>query len=554
MDALDLTVAFALNPAAPTARLFPIQSRMLAHLIAARGLVAFVGVGRGKTLPVLLAATAWGCRHPLILTAASLVPQLEAEWERWSKHFRLVPAQIRSHHLLSTVSGAREFAGMDVDCLVIDEADAFCGKGSARTKLLFKAVRAANAAGRPLPMAVLSGTLLRDSVRGPDHLSVMTLRNRTPLPAKPVTLEALAAAVDPPENGEPRAAPGLWQPLCDAYGEADLRGALGRRLVDTVGVVISQDELPLPALNIRMRQEPLPAPLKAAWDKVLETWCLPDGQEMKLALELFTCLRQLASGFYTRPRWNTEDGRPDLEWLEARTEWSRTLTHALGDREENATRARLEARAEAGEWAPRAWKEWQKIRDRHGEGGPPRETVWVDKGWLQNVAARLLEETAPGAAERGPCVVWVRHRATAAALHQLLGWPYFGEGEAAARALMLEDGTRSIICSIPAHGKGKNLQQFHVAHWLEVPGSNHVCEQLLGRHHRYGQLANAVDVHMWAGTWLAHRALQRATEKDRLVAETTKERRKLLYATRVGVFEDAEPLIDVDALFDDERA
>ena len=122
------------------------------------------------------------------------------------------------------------------------------------------------------------------------------------------------------------------------------------------------------------------------------------------------------------------------------------------------------------------------------------------------------------------------------------------------RALMLEDGTRSIICSIPAHGKGKNLQQFHVAHWLEVPGSNHVCEQLLGRHHRYGQLANAVDVHMWAGTWLAHRALQRATEKDRLVAETTKERRKLLYATRVGVFEDAEPLIDVDALFDDERA
>lgn len=525
-------------------KLFPVQSRMLVHAERARGLVAYVGVGRGKTPVALLLPTVWNLQRPVLLTRASLVEQMERAAAFWGQWFQVRPLTVRSHHWLSTRPGAEEFHALAPDGLIIDEADAFSGKNSARTKTLLPYVQK-----RPgTRLAVMSGTLLRDSVVGPDHLSLLALRERSPLPTRPLTLDALSRAVDAPPPGEMRAAPGVWQPLCDATGHGDIRAALGTRLTQTVGVVVSQDEQPLPSLNLHMVPAAVPAGIRAAMDNARDTWALPDGQELKLALELFTLLRQLNSGFYYRPRWNTEDGRPDLEWIDARAEWSRCLTHALGNEQWNATRGRLEARAVAGLWNPKAWQVWKEVRDRHGRGGPPRETVWLDDSMLRMCADEVTRQGRPA-------VVWVLHRAVGRRLAELTGWPLYLDGPADASRILDEDGSRTIIASIPAHGTGRDLQAWSVAHWLEVSGSNVVCEQLLGRHHRFGQRAHCVDVYIWALTWIAKRALQRAEEADRVPAEVTQERRKLLYATRTGVWEredsPIEGLDELNELFDD---
>lgn len=551
---VDVTDALLRRPDPDAPRLFPVQSRMLIEAERARGLVAYVGVGRGKTPVVLLLPYVWRAQRPMLLTRAFLVEQLRRAADYWGQWYRVPHGMhFASHHLLSTRSGAKEFWAAAPDCLVIDEADHFCGKGSVRARLLVQYVqRHPNTR-----VAVLSGTMLRDSIIGPDHLSMLALRERSPLPTRPQSLEALSRAVDPPPEGELRAAPGMWQPLCDAMGEEDARPALGRRLQQTVGTVISQDEQPLPALNLRIVEPNRPGvEVTAGVDRLMDaarsTWCMPDGQQLKLAVELFGLLRQLSKGFYYRPVWSTPDGQQDLEWMEARAEWSRRLSRSLGNEPWNATKARLQERAEAGLWNPPEWVRWKGIRHKHGPKGPPRETVWLDDAVLRACADKVLQEGKPA-------VVWVLHRAVGQRLAELTGWRFYADGPRDAVDILDEDGTRTIIASVTAHGAGRDLQRWSTAHWLEVPGSNHVVEQLLGRHHRFGQRAQFVDVHLWALTWIERRALRRAEEKDAVPAQVTQERRKLLYATRVGPWparEDpagfsTEDLAELDELFDD---
>lgn len=555
---VDATDALLRRPDPDAPRLFPIQSRMLIEAERARGLVAYVGVGRGKTPVVLLLPYVWGAQRPMLLTRASLVEQLRRAADYWGQWYRVPQGMyFASHHLLSTRAGAEEFRAAAPDCLVIDEADHFCGKTSVRARLLVQYVqRHPNTR-----VAVLSGTMLRDSIIGPDHLSLLALRERSPLPTRPQSLEALSRAVDPPPEGELRAAPGMWQPLCDAMAEryrapdmrADARPALGARLDMTVGTVISQDEQPLPSLNLHIVEPPGGTTLGVdrLMDAARATWCMPDGQQLKLAVELFTLLRQLSKGFYYRPVWNTPDGKQDLEWLEARTEWSRCLSRARGNEAWNATAARLQERAEEGLWTPREWLRWRGIRHRHGPKGPPKEAVWLDDRVVQACAQKVQQDNKPA-------VVWVAHRAVGERLAALTGWRFYVDGPRDAVDILDEDGTRTIIASMHAHGAGRDLQRWSHAHWLEVTGSNHAVEQLLGRHHRFGQRAAFVDVHIWALTWIERRALRRAQEKDEVPSQVTRERRKLLYATRVGPWparEDpagfsAEDLAELDEMFD----
>jgi hypothetical protein len=88
--------------------------------------------------------------------------------------------------------------------------------------------------------------------------------------------------------------------------------------------------------------------------------------------------------------------------------------------------------------------------------------------------------------------LWTGFTAFAHRLAKVGGWSYFGAGEEANRELAAVTGNFPAVISIKAHGTGKNLQMFSDAVICQPPADGALWEQLLGRHHRTGQLADEV--------------------------------------------------------------
>ena len=78
-------------------------------------------------------------------------------------------------------------------------------------------------------------------------------------------------------------------------------------------------------------------------------------------------------------------------------------------------------------------------------------------------------------------------------LAQETGLTYYGAGGTCA-GKMIEDETGTCIASILANSEGRNLQHFSQNLVVSCPPGGTVWEQMLGRTHRDGQLADVVGV------------------------------------------------------------
>jgi hypothetical protein len=482
----------------------PIQTWALHEIRKYGGLLGPIGVGEGKTLLDILAAMVMpDCKVAVLFLPASLRNQLlDVDWGFYGQHWKLpnlvgtkwVDPKRPFVHVMSFDELSREKATdllerIKPDTVVVDEGHKIAAKKSVRTRRFINYFRA----HPKTRLCVWSGTLTRRSIRDYAHLSAMALRDRSPLPLEYATLETWAEILDPNnlavDEGELR--------RLKTSPDQTALVAFQKRMTSTPGVVASPDTVSCPAaLYIHERPVKAPQRILDASKGVAATWCRPDGEELVLALDVARCRRELVSGFFYF--WHYPQAEP-LEvrraWLSARKEWHKELREKLKNPRPHmdspllCTRAAI--RATEGysgplpAWGARYWPEW---RDRRLTVQPVTKAEWVDDYLVRDAAAWLAE--APG-------VVWYEHDAFGRALAKLSGAPLFGPGEDAAIGILKEDGTRSIVASIRAHGTGRNLQMFNRALVANPPADGATWEQLLGRHHRPGQEADEVNFYVY---------------------------------------------------------
>jgi len=105
-----------------------------------------------------------------------------------------------------------------------------------------------------------------------------------------------------------------------------VRGAFRRRLVETPGVVATEESAIGTSLVIQAQRPIVPAEVQVKIRDVRNRWEI-DGEELVDALSVARIARQLAAGFYYR--WEWPGGVKDEEWLSARREWNREVREIL---------------------------------------------------------------------------------------------------------------------------------------------------------------------------------------------------------------------------------
>ena len=154
------------------------------------------------------------------------------------------------------------------------------------------------------------------------------------------------------------------------------------------------------------------------------------------------------------------------------------------------------------------------------------ETEWVSD-WLLNDAAAWMAQK--------PGIVWVDHPEFGERLSKMTGCPFYDGGKENNRQIIKEDGSRSIICSVNANQRGKNLQMFNQNLITTFPSSNKVVEQVVGRTYREGQQADRVDVNYYLHTAELESSLEKALEVADFAHEIMGQDQKLVY----GIWEKA---------------
>lgn len=384
------------------------------------------------------------------------------------------------------------------------------------------------------------------------HLSALALREGSPVPVEPHVVTAWGEALNPPRHGL-AAPPGALLRLC-APGETVHQG-FARRFIETRGVVATfEGSLTGVKLTIRERKPPtMPAEVLKALQRVRTKMVRPDGEELQDALEVAATARQVACGFYMYwhfPGAKVEDfntgGRID-QWFARRQAWNREVRAKLerhvpemdseGLLKTAARRFYSGYRGDKPMWASKAWPEWEAV-----ERTVPHETrtKWISDWLARDAAAWVVETESAGR----PGIIWTQNPEMGRRIAELSDRPYYGAGDDAALAIRAEKGDRSVVASIPAHHRGRNLQAFSANLIVQPPSDAGVFEQLLGRTHRSMQTRSEVVVDVYLHVAELRDAFDVAVRRARYVKDTTLSDQKLLSVgdvDSIGVDENVGP-------------
>lgn len=514
-----------------TMTLRPLQSAALIEAAGSSGGFMSLGVGEGKTLITLLLPEAMQARCAVLLVPAQLKAQLlKQDVPNYGIHFRLPKIcngygpivgdrelWIVAYSELSSATQGDVLERIKPDLIIADEAHNLRHKDAARTKRFLRYFKA----NPGTKFVALSGTMTTRSVRDYAHLIELALRKNSPVPVGYRELESWAEALDVSEEPAP---PGALMLFCNEGENA--RQGFRRRLVESYGVVASEEASLGTSLIIRGRDPGMSKLAVYALATLRRTWCW-DEEEYEDAMSLSRVARQLALGFYYK--WDWPGGKSDDEWIRYRANWHAAVRHFLTyNNRPGLDSPLLVAAATARGDLPKLaefWGAWAAVKDRKP---PPVIPVWLDAFMIEDVARW---------AQEGPGIVWVEHTAVGEKIAADLGFPYFGPGSDAALLQATPENTPMgvIVCSMKAHGTGKNLQAWSRNLVTCPPANGAVWEQLLGRTHRPGQLADEVTVDVYLHTNEFKAAWVSALNDARYREDTTGQKDRLNYASKIFV-------------------
>lgn len=519
-------------------KLLPIQGVALAAASNNKGLLAPIGVGHGKTGIDILLPMVMGVERAVLLLQPNLKTQfVERDYLQWSEHFNtpnlsnsgeykkgLPNLHVVSYSELSNIKSSDLLKRLNPQLIIADEAHNLKDRKSARTKRFLRYM-----SDNPCMFVALSGTLTTKSLRDYAHLAGLALGEGSPLPLHWPTVEEWSSALDPSERPAPA---GMLREFCKPA--ENIRQGFRRRLVDTTGVVATEESALGTSLVIsEVEAGNIPVEVTKALEGVRKSWQRPDGEELTDALTKAASCRQLSAGFYYRWIWpNREPEAIIREWLEARAEWHKEIRERLkhsrvnmdspGLLEQAAARWHLGYKSEGSSvvhpphtksgpepvWASTTYMRWREIRD---QAHPQSQAVWVDD---------FLVKKAAEWAKSNVGIVWVEFPELGGRIAEVAKAPYFGGGPEASSTILNEEGKRTIVASIKAHGTGKNLQKFSRNLIVGAPTDGGVWEQLIARTHRPGQQADEVTVQLYLHTEELRKSFRTAYERAVYMQET----------------------------------
>ena len=508
------------------------QAQALREIAICGGLLGPIGVGHGKTLVDLLGALAF--RHYdasihdiVLLVPPGLAVQLEGDYVYYGQHFKMPQIVFHGIDYLNTLikmdtrvpleRGAPTIHVVPYSRLSRPESTSWLERELKPQAVIADECHKLRSAGLPKNKGAtgariwrymedvapntkfvgLSGSMTAKKIQDYWHLAKWSLRGGSPLPVVAGIVDEWGTALNPSDNP---ADPGRLMELC---GEGEhLYAGFKRRVAETVGVVTTATPAVDVVLSLNERKAPpIPAQVNAHLKLLRDEHIRPDGEELLTSREVASCAMQLAFGFYLRwiyPRCEfPRDEQLVADWKAARKAYFREVRQKLKDPEEHLDSPRLIMNAaerfyglrpkKTGlpTWESQTFQAWNKVR---GMVYYESEAVCFDDYIVQD-AVRWAHE------HKG--VVWYEHDAIGEWLAEVSHLPKYGGGKLA-KEMMLgnpkkgtrgEDGSRSIICSVKAHGTGTNGLQhrFRECLLLHITPDPNLVEQTLGRLHRPGQ-------------------------------------------------------------------
>ena len=419
--------------------------------------------------------------------------------------------------------------------VVVDEAHSVRNRTAARTKRFLRYFND----NPSVRLFAWSGTLTSRSLKDYAHLSNLALGDGSPTPLHWPTVEEWAGHLDPSEFRSP---PGRLS----QFG-SDARVGYARHVVETSGVISSGDTASCQA-SLVISERPLEAPevVKQHLSALEGSWTRPDGEELVDAMSVGRCARELSCGFYYRWRFPRKEPVDVIErWLKARREWHKELREKLklsrphmdspllcakaairwykgythverDDQGAELGRIAVPPRSTSGPlpvWPSLCWPEWEEVRD---SVKPETEAVWLSDFFVEDCLKWLAE---------GPGLLWyefdgLARRLLDRARSSGVVVTHAAPGSEGNERVIALGGTEAVVASIRAHGTGKNLQQFARNLVANPPSSGSEWEQLLGRTHRQGQVADEVTVEVYRHTEPVVRAVEKARDLSEYIEES----------------------------------
>lgn len=525
------------------------------------GGIAMADVGSGKTLISILMPLAFSdCREAVIFIEPGQKQQYRLTYLRLREHFRVPSIRFHDENInidgsivvgapvLRVVTYARLSRGgatdllgdkIQPDLVLCDEAHRVSHRSSTQTTRLTKYLGEYDTTR----FCAWSGTLVKKSIRDQAHLLGHALGYGSPMPTDDDEVEAWAMTFDPSTRPDvvTTVARRLYltfagreppdNPVFHGVAQKRLREGYQKRLVSTPGIISTKGSSIGASLYFRERSAPkIPANVHEALTEVRNKWVRPDGEELVEKVEQFRCASEIAAGFYYK--WVYPHGEPAeqiLRWFYARKAWNKELRDKLKSAEVhmdspmlcyNAAKRAWSDPPYVGElpiWRSETWPTWSDIKDSVYHES---KAVWLDE-FLAADAAEWAKT------HRG--VVWYLSDTFGRKIAELAGLPCHGGGPDSEAKLLSEKGDRSVVCSIKAHGSGRDgLQRlFNEQLFAQIPSGGAVIQQVAGRLHRPGQEADEVITYVYQHVAENVEALHKAKRDAEFIEATTGNRQKL---------------------------
>jgi hypothetical protein len=530
-------------------KLNQLQRVALATLTHARGLLAMLPVGWGKTLLGLLCPRVVNASRPLYLTRSQNLETVEEQFKLFYPHFN-IPDNFQFYGYEGHLSRA-EFADVlskyQPDCIVADEAHKLRRLESARSKRFVRYFQECEKNAQRPVCVVMGATFSTRGIKEYEHLSRIALRENSPLPFDSNELEAWASVLDAGMDAllgdfvqlQPLAGFNWNAGMVRRFGQANstdirenFREAFRRRLYTCPGVVTTTE----PSVNCSLSIH--------HWGQVKNPSCIDDAINNLINFpELFGLLpptdiqspddyddyiqnfamekeNQIRHGFYYTLDW--PDGVVDMEYINARSKWGRLLAAELGAFSKagyDSPALIVQAIKTGRQTNPdlvTAFRKWEK---ESVKPEPPRKIVWLSDFLIDHVNDWLHTR----ATNTENCIVWTHYTEFGERCARKLALPYHGAGSSKPTA-------NCAVASIAAHGTGSNLQHYQRGLLTACAMGGAALEQLIGRWHRQGQLGDWCALDILLHTDRYKRKWSEAIEEAKYLQETTGQRQKILFA------------------------